>query len=273
MLKVRFSKRTHSWLTSFALLFFFCGIFWSLYEIREFQVRIFSLQSAALILSVPLMLHLSVRRFQAVSDIYEAKYSYISAARIVVYGGVANVLPVPGAFMVRVASLANQIGMRKAIFANLVAYIGWVFVSVFFVCLAQTRIEWYFSGIALLASSFLLVVLFVFKTGGRGGAVFEQYKIQLFLTLSNVLRLFLISYCLGASMSVELVTLVQLSGVIVSGLGVVPSGIGIAESAGAAIAVALGELAQVGFAVVAINRILTWAGLLAVVIWLKCNED
>jgi len=271
---MRLSPGLQRILTSLAGAFFIAGIIYSFYQIRGSGFKVFSEQAFALLfLSVPLMLHLSIRRFQIVTEVYAHRYPYYEAAQTVIYGALANVLPIPGAFIVRVASLANHVGMKKAIYCNFLAYLIWISVSAFFVVGFYFPAIWVAAFSVFIFFAHLLFAVFLHKTSGRIRTLPGLFALQSVLTASNIVRIFLISYCLNGVVGLDTASLIQLSGVVVSGTGLVPAGIGLAEAAGAALTSLAGDLAALGFAVVAVNRMLTWAGLLIAVFFVRSPKD
>lgn len=267
---MRLPPDIHKVLTGLAAIVFIVGIFFSFSQIKDSDFKIVSAQAFCLLfLSVPLMLHLSVRRFQTVTEIYAERYPYFQAAQTVVYGALANILPVPGAFIVRVASIANRVGMKKAIYSNVLAYIVWISVSAFFSALLCLSALWGAMFLLFIFLCYLLLFFFIKRTLGHTRTMPALFGLQFLLTLSNIVRIFLISYCLGSIVGLDTASLIQLSGVIVSGTGLVPAGLGLAEVAAATLTSMAGDLAAVGFAIVAVNRMLTWIGLLAAVCFIK----
>lgn len=267
---MRLPPRVHRILTISAAVFFSCGIIYSFWRLKDFNFRLFSPQAFGLVvLSVPVMLHLSIRRFQVVTAIYATRYAYREAAAIVVYGALANILPIPGAFMVRVASMANHVGMKKAVASNVLAYLVWILVSFLFVVFLHCTLLFSTFFSILVFILLLIVCLFLTRTGGQSRVMPGLFFVQFLLTITNIIRIFLISYCFNSVLGLDIVALIQLSGVVVSGIGVIPSGLGLAEGLAAMISAMAGELAAVGFALVATNRVLTWLGLLGAVFFIK----
>ncbi len=271
---MRLSPRTHRTLTGLAAILFLGGIVYSFFQIRDSDFNFFSLQAFFLVfMSVPLMLHLSVRRFQIITEIYTERYPYYQAAQVVIYGALANILPIPGAFIVRVASIANRVGMRKAVYCNVLAYLVWISVSALFAAFFYFPTLWVACLSVFMFAGYLFLSFFIKTTFGNMRVLFPLFALQALLTASNIARVFLISYCLGSVIGLDTASLIQLSGVVVSGTGLVPAGLGLAEAAAATLTSMAGDLAAVGFAIVAVNRILTWIGLLAAVCFIKRPQN
>ncbi|MFT6599715.1 MAG: hypothetical protein ACJATD_000558 [Alloalcanivorax sp.] len=267
---MRLAPGLHRILTGLAVIIFLGGIFYSFGQIEGSDFNIISVQAFCLLfLSVPLMLHLSVRRFQVVTEIYTERYPYYRAAQTVVYGALANILPIPGAFIVRVASIANRVGMKKALYCNVLAYLVWISVSALFAVLLYLSVLWVAFSLFFIFICYLFLFFFINRTLGHTRTLPALFGFQALLTASNIVRIFLISYCLGSVIGLDTASLIQLSGVVVSGTGLVPAGLGLAEAAAATLTSMTGDLAAVGFAVVAVNRILTWIGLLAAVCFIR----
>ena len=222
------------------------------------------------LLAAPLSLHLSARRFQDVAALYAADYDYPGAARVVIYGSLANLLPLPGALLVRVGALRARIGTRRSLFANGLAALYWLATSLLLLGAALLLVGQRGPGLAFAFGGLLTAAAAgagALASGASARACSRLLLTQSLLSLVNLLRLWLICLALGFLVSPVLPAAVAVGGIFASASGIAPGGIGIAEAIGALIAGYLQQEPELGFAMAALNRVLSWALLGPALLW------
>ena len=256
-------------------LVFVTGSFFSLRELdgltAELRWQIF----APLLLTIPLATHLAIRRFETLSSAVDVRTGYATAASIVVWGAVANLLPVPGAFMVRLAYLADKVGLRRSGLLNIASLFTWFLAASLVACVLCFP-SYPGLALALLLLALLLagsLVIFLRLSAARPMAALRLLLIQLTLTTLNVLRMVLIALFLQVWLPLPAASLMALTGVAASAVGVFPAGMGLTESLAALVSWALELQLALGFAVAAINRVCGWLGLLIYIPWLTGLKD
>jgi hypothetical protein len=214
----------------------------------------------ALAINVPLGLGLAVVEFVGSARLIGKSISIRYAVFTVVTGSAANMLPLPGAFMARMASLKG-VGARyrDGAIATMVANLVWV----------SLALLW--SGAWMFA--FNAEVLALLMIGG--GAVFgivcliaakwlgaklqdlllvAVTRLALFSNQSIRLLLCLMAIHVGAEFAQAAV--LSLSALVGSAMSLVPAGLGIREGVAAALGPVIGLTAAAGFLAAFINRIL-----------------
>ncbi len=215
---------------------------------------------ALVMIAGPLSLHLQARRFQYIGAIFDSKFDYFYSAKVVIYGGLANLLPAPGSLIVRTGILIQHIGTKKSIYANIIAISLWI--SAGFLILGLTLYSAMFeiaiisaivSGTILLTTGYLAS-----KTGTIKVQVFKLTIIQFILTFTNVIRLWFICASVGFLVDPYLPAAISLGETVASGAGVAPGGMGISEVIAAAITHYIDYGPALGIAIAGLNRILSW---------------
>lgn len=254
------------------LAVFLVGLVWSGHELWQRQLQpAFGYLIPLALLAAPAGLHLSVRRFQSVAALYRIDYAYLNALGIVTYGSLANILPLPGAFILRVTALRRHVGLRKSLFVNILSVLLWLATALlvlsFLLLIENHRLAFQITG-----SSGVLLLLACCAAALRirlsCRAWLELLFVQLVLSILNVLRLWLICLALGFFVSPILPAAISVGSILATGTGVSPGGAGIAETVSAVIAGYMRHGPELGFAMTALNRILTWSVLLLALLWM-----
>ena len=217
------------------------------------------------------------------------------AVAVAVYGGAANLLPVPGTALVRLQALTRQgSGVGRAAGATAVVAVAWLgaagFVGAPAAALGGT---WWLA--ALLAAGGLVTVPAVHQSVTRlkrratataddpgsigawahvpaGRIVAELYGLEVAMIVVRALRFWLVILAFGLDGSVLTAFVLPVAGVISSALGFLPGGLGVREVVAGALSGANGDPAAVGVLASGLDRIITLPVLAVVALGLAAWE-
>jgi hypothetical protein len=211
---------------------------------------------------VPATVTLNAARFELSARLLGRSVGFITALRVSVASTAANLLPLPGAMLVRIEGL-KQAGesYRAAFLSNTIIAGAWIAVTStaagFIQLLAGTRavgIALSVAGIAAFAGCTALVIARV-EPARRlplGLAILGTETLALSVASA---RLFLVLQALGVAVSLMQVVILTLAAVAASAVGVFPGGIGLRELIAAGIAPLADLPASLGYLSAALDRV------------------
>jgi len=195
---------------------------------------------------VPATLGLNAAEYRLAGALGGVRVSTREAVRISVLSTAANLMPVPGAVLVRMQGLRNKgVGTVAAARWSVTMGVAWLSVSLLAVGLLLVSAE---PGYAvLLIGGGLVGVTFVARLIARGRSVSEAVRLGGAVALIQVagagqqaLRMYLAFEAIGVQTGFVDAAAVSLSGVLASAVGVMPAGLGLSEALAAAIGQVLG---------------------------------
>ena len=209
--------------------------------------------------AVPLTIYFNALEFVLSARLIGHKIGLKAAAEISIIGGVANMLPLPGGVIVRVAALKAE-GASVARSTSVMAFVAFIWAAVSFG----------YSG-AWLASSGAIGFGLLFIVLGCMGVIgcfalsiqlLDDHVItaQLFackagLVLVDAFRLYLCLLALGVAADFGQASVLTVSGFVGSSFSLVPAGLGIREGISALLGPLVGLTAAAAFLASAANRI------------------
>jgi uncharacterized membrane protein YbhN (UPF0104 family) len=220
------------------------------------------------LVGVPLTLVLNAAEYQVTAAILGYRVPFVPALRIGVLATAANMLPIPGAVLVRARAI-RKLGAsygKIALSAGIVAtcFIGTVCLLAGGVLVAsgQLGVGWPLAGAGLLLLVFALATL-VAERGPRQGVrlLFAAGARATGAILVKAVRLYLVLVALGYEAGVTQALTLTLAAVVVTALGFFPGGLGAAEVLSAALSPLVGLSAAVGFVASAVDRLISMFGL------------
>lgn len=221
--------------------------------------------SAFLVIAVgvPLTMIANAFEFILIGSSVKRQIPFLRALEISIIASAANMLPVPGGAMTRVAALkAYDVRYGDGIIITMLFAFIWIAVAFFF------------AGAFLFLRVPGIVAICFLSTGGitcagcllwvrRRGAPWSVVSWALIQRISLVsldgLRLWWCLQALGINAGFSQAAAFVIGGVIGSAVSIVPAGMGIREGTSAALAPLVGLAAASGFMAAALNRILALA--------------
>ncbi len=219
------------------------------------------------LLAVPGAVGLNVLEYGRTARLLGVEVDHPTSLRVVFYGTAANLLPLPGAALVRLQSLRSN-GAPVVRATTALAGVGLLWVSVAAVA-AGAGLLGQRAGIGLA----FLVGGVVASFGSAGllarqavdprpfAVVAELVAVELGMVLLTGLRLLLVMIAMGLDAGVSDALVLGLSGSAAAAVGFLPAGLGVREAIGAGLGALVGLGAATGLLVVLIDRVVTSAAL------------
>lgn len=202
-------------------------------------------------------------------------FGFASALELSILGSAANMLPLPGAAMVRMGAL-RSVGARLRDSGAVTLAIALIWAGIAFL-LSGTALA---GSAPLLAPAFLLLglvtaigaIFWLRKLGSTWPTVLLLILVKIGLVVLSVFRIQLCLIAIGTSASFEQVTIFAVSALLGSAVSIVPAGLGIRELASAALAPFVGIEASVAFIATALDRIIEMPVLLLLSLGLSLSR-
>jgi len=260
-----------------AAIVFVSGIVLSIRAQPELVDRI-ALQPLVLltIVAVPCAVALSVLEFLCMAKLAGTKVSVSSAAETTIIGSMANLLPIPGGTLVRVAALkASGTTVKRGANITLLAAAVWLGI-----CLAYAG-PWLaaFDQHAFAAILFSAGIAVIIGCGIWAQLYFGGFinivgltSIRLLLTLSDAVRLYLCFWCLGLTSGIEQVSVLTLSSFAGAAFSLVPAGLGVREGVAAVLGPVISISAPAAYLATSLNRILGLVVVIPMALWIAARS-
>jgi hypothetical protein len=227
------------------------------------EIRWVPMVIAALV-GVPLTLVANTLEYLLSARTLGHRMPFLPALQLTTMSTAANLLPIPGAFLVRVQGL-RAMGSRygKALASTAVVGLVWIGVSaVMAAILLAVGQRWVAAavlgaaGIPPLVGAHAWLRRAVPETGERRRVGGLLVAVELFAVFVNAGRLVLILVGLGVDAAVDQALVLAVSSSLAAAAGILPGGFGLRELIAAALAPLVGLPASAGFAATAINRLM-----------------
>ncbi|MGD2172473.1 MAG: hypothetical protein PVI79_04995 [Gammaproteobacteria bacterium] len=218
-----------------------------------------------ILIGVPLTLCLNAVEFGILARLGRVEVTMLKALEITLLGSAANLLPLPGSTMVRVAALkAAGAPLLKGTSSTIVVGVIWISVAfgysgTWMLVTASGLIAYLFLAIGALV---LLGCLIWWRLLDGGYFLLLWVLVtRLMLVIVDSARLFLCFAALGVDASFAQASGLAVAGVLGSAVSIVPAGLGVREGVAAAISPIVGLAASFGFLSAFLNRL---AGLVVI---------
>lgn len=231
-------------------------------DIELNEVRATPLLIASL-LGVPLTLLGNTMEYLLSARILRHRVALTPALRLTVLSAAANLLPVPGSFLVRVQGL-RAMGSRygSALGATAIIGLAWIGLSATLAgaLLVPSR-SWAAAAlvgaglpILVVAHAWLRRAVAAPRERRRLGALI--IAVEAFAVIMDAVRLYLVLMALGIEATWGQALVLAVSSSLAAASGILPGGFGLREAIAAFLAPLVGLPASAGFVVTAINRII-----------------
>ena len=259
------SKRTQRLLLGAATVVFVVGgwfAFKSL-DVTFAEIRWVPMVIAALV-GVPLTLVANTFEYLLSARMLNHRMPFLPALELTTMSTAANLLPIPGAFLVRVQGL-RAMGSRysKALASTAVVGLVWIGVSAALAAiLLAVGQRWVAAAVLGAAAIPPLVGAHAWlrraipETGARRRVASLTVAVELFAVFVNAGRLVIILIGLGVDAEVDQALVLAVSSSLAAAAGILPGSFGLRELIAAALAPLVGLPASAGFAATAINRVM-----------------
>jgi hypothetical protein len=210
---------------------------------------------------VPVITALNALEYRAMAHFADHHPPALEIVQVSILGSAANLLPVPGAVVVRLANL-HKGGVRVTRGLNLTAIIGitWVGSACVLGGIAQLFSHPGFGGVALavgvgLMTLSLALLARALEPGTRLRGAVELVAIEVGFVTMQALRLFLVAAALRFDVSFDQTAVLVIAAVSAAAIGFLPAGLGAREGIAAVLAPIVGFPAAVGLVITAVDRV------------------
>jgi lysylphosphatidylglycerol synthase-like protein len=227
------------------------------------EVRWPPLLIAALV-GVPLTLVANTFEYLLSGRMLHHRIQLLPALQLTTISTAANLLPIPGAFLVRIQGLrALGSGTGKALASTMVIALVWIGISSLLAGILLAFSESWIASVTLAAvgvitviGAYVWLVRAVPERGERRRIAMLAVAIELFAVVTNAARLVLILIGLRVDASLGQALVLAVSSSLAAAAGIFPGGLGLRELIAALLAPLVGLPASAGFAATAINRVM-----------------
>lgn len=216
-----------------------------------------------LLACVPLTIGGNAAQFRVTAHLIGVRMPWRRAAVVAVLGTAANMLPLPGGSIVRIAALKTASNSYlHTTRVTVLAAGNWLGVSLTIAAVALAYKGHTAAALAILLAGICIIATAALLLGALGTVTVARRfaglcGVQTVTTTIGALRLVLCFLAVGEAVSFADCLVLSLSAVIAAFIGVAPGGIGVVEGLAAAIASAIGVSAAAAFVAATINRIAT----------------
>ncbi len=216
----------------------------------------------AAVVCVPVITGLNALEYRVMAHFADHHPPPLEILQVSIMGSAANLLPVPGAVVVRLANLRKG-GVRVTRGLNLTAIIGitWVGSACVLGGIAQMLSHPDFGAVALaigvaLMTVSLILLARVLEPGTRLAGSVELVAIEVGFVTMQALRLFLVAAALRFDVSFAQSTALVIAAVSAAAIGFLPAGLGAREAIAAVLSPIVGVPAAVGLVITAVDRVI-----------------
>lgn len=243
-----------------ATLFLFVGLAYS-YSLHPQVLQNLQWQPIVFLaaIGVPLTLGLNAVEFRVLARLNRVQMPMVKALEVTVIGSAANMLPLPGSTIVRVAALkAAGSPLTRGTSSTVLGGVIWIAVAFSYAGVWMLGIETGFVAPAFIAIGVLVLIgsiLWWHKLDGSFRLFAWMFITKFLLVFIDSARVYLCFASLGIHASFAQVSGLAVAGVLGSAVSIVPAGLGIREGVSAAISPIVGLGAALGFMASFINRL------------------
>ena len=211
------------------------------------------------VLGVPLTIILNALEMRTSAQAIGHEMTFASAFKVTVLGSAANMLPLPGGTVVRVAALTRAgAGIGKSAGITMLVGALWLglagIVSAWGLAQFSPRAGYIVGALALAGSIVVLAVML--QQAKQPLSVFKLMIIKLALIATDLWCLSLCFAAIGFAVSPNQISVFAIAGALGAAVSIVPAGFGVREGVSALLAPAAKLGAAGGFLASAINRLI-----------------
>lgn len=266
---IRLSPNIEIKILATAMLLFLAGIYLSLRDepdlFNEFE---WYGVAVVVLVGVPLTVMINGLEFMCCARMVGGQFSIFRSLEITIVGSAANMLPIPGASIVRILALKSTgLSLIKSTGINMLLALIWIGISFLYAGMtllyfADGLIAWGVMGTGGLA---LLSSFWVVSYNHIHSMTFLYVVVLKFvLVLVDAARIYFCFQAIGSDVLFLQASVFVVSGVMGSAVSVVPAGLGVRELVSAVLAPLIGVAASAGFLSATLNRIAGLATLLPI---------
>ena len=250
-----------------AISWFSAGLVWALWALPDTVDFVLWPLAVMLLAGVPLMTALNAAEFHLMSRVAGTHIGCSESLETTIYASAANMLPIPGAVIARIAALKMRgttiraSSAITALFAGIWGAVAFCYVGIWFLVIGQEASGAAFTttGVCLLGICFLATI----KLRAQRSLLGQAVAIRFAATVLGIVRQMLAIWSLGVAINFGEASVFAISGFFGNAMSIVPAGLGLREFVVAAAAHLIALPAAVGFLSAVIIRIVDMVGLAA----------
>lgn len=227
------------------------------------------------LIAVPVTVMLNAEEFRLSGRLVGRDFSRLSALEVTIVASVANMLPIPGGTMVRIAALKSQgASLKDGTMATLLVSFLWVALAFLYsglwLMVPGTGASRMLGGAFCLFGGMVLVatVVVALRLPGSRDTILHLTVIKFGLVLIDSTRIYLCLLILGVDGSFIQASVLSVSSVVGAAVSIVPAGLGIREAVAALLAPWIALDAASGYLSTSLNRIVGLAVLTPISVYL-----
>ncbi len=264
-----FSSKTKMLIMLLAFLFLAGGVFFSI-SANPLVLKALRWQWVWVIflVGVPLTVLFNALEFMISARMISVKVSAVKALEVTIIGSAANMLPLPGSTMVRVAALKlSGAGYKQSTLVTLLVAVVWIGTAFLYAGLVLLFFSNNLLGYLLAAVGAVTLVVSSLLVRYAKIQSLEYLKllvVKFGLVLTDALRIYLCFWAINIAVDFAQASVFVVSGVLGSAASIIPAGLGVRELLSAGIAPIIGIGASVAFLTATLNRVVGLSSLLPV---------
>jgi hypothetical protein len=248
-----------------AISWFSAGLVWALWNLPAGLEFVVWPLTILLFAGIPLMTALNAVEFQLMSRVARTPVGWSEALETTIYASAANMLPIPGSIVARIAALKirgttiRTGSMVTALFAGIWGGTAFCYSGTWLAFMGHgiLGIAFLVAGICLFGLCFLAAV----RLGTPIPLLTQAFAIRFATTLVEITRQMLAIWSLGAAIGFGEASIFAVCGFVGNTMSVVPAGLGIREYIVAALSPLIALPPAVGFLSAVVNRMASMIGL------------
>jgi hypothetical protein len=205
--------------------------------------------------------------FHLMSRVAGIRIGYVESLETTIYASAANMLPIPGGLIARIAALKMRGTTIRAssvitvLFAGVWGGVAFCYAGVWFLIVGQYALGGMSTGTGI---CFLGLCFFVaIRLRVHSSLLTQAIAIRLAATVLGIVRQMLAIWSLGIAIGFGEGSVFAISGFVGNAMSIVPAGLGIREFVVAALSHLIALPATVGFLSAVVNRMVDMVGLAA----------
>ena len=282
------AQRTQDWLSEHSALprrtglvisiaMFVAGLIWSLqaFSGSGHTLKVWPL-AILFFVCVPLTTVLNTAEFQVMSRMAGSRVGWPQSFEITIYASAANMLPLPGGMIARVAALkAHGATVRfgsliVVLFAGIWGAIAFCYSGIWLAALGHQMLGVLFvaAGIGFLAMLSIVAI----RIKPQIPLILYAFVIRVSSLLVDVLRQMLAIWAFGIFVEFGEASVFSVSTFVGNAVSIVPAGLGVREIVVAAMSSLIALPVAIGFLSAAVNRAVGMGGLITLAFGLACRR-
>ena len=230
-----------------------------------------------LLVGIPVTILINSLEFQATARLLDRRITFRAALEVTTVGSVANLLPVPGGAITRIAGLKLAGSTLRegtmVIFLMSLAWIGVAFMvgSLPLILMGDRLAGWLLLAVGTALTGISIVASL--KISASRKRTFVAFALKVVLVVWDGMRMYLALLAVDAGIGLAGAYIFVLASVAGSTVTIIPAGFGIREGTSALLALVVGVPAALGFLAASLLRLTELIVLLPVGLWLAYRRN